>query len=302
MTTSRDQSSAREGLADDSGASFGFHVVALVDFLGQAHELMKWDYLPQNEEEANGFLPAVRNTYGRIMVWRKQFEKHFTTWLVPAGVPSWVVDPDPKDVETFQKYQQFSLGFMHFSDTIVVYSPLTNQHGYLKVDAVCSMIVTCGILMLAGLAQKTVFRCAIEMGMAGCFPETDLYGPALAKVHHLESRVADYPRIVVGPMLCQYLETHRQNGDQDAPARFNRWLADLSLRLLAQDTDGEWIVDYLGQEFQSLSRRRQEWGEVRRMASGFVTSELHRFRAEKNEKLTGKYARLSRYFESREEQ
>lgn len=282
-----------------AGFTFGHHVVALIDFLGQARDLAKWDYLPQSEDEQPEFISAVRDTYGRIMHWREQFEKMFASWLEPAGIPSWVTDPDPQDVEVFRKFQECPLGFVHFSDTIVVYSPITNPHGFLQAHNACAMIITCGVLLLSALAQKIVFRGAIEIGMAGRFPQTDLYGPVLAKAHYLESKVADYPRILVGLDLLSYLVALRDNPETDGPARANRGLAERCLRLLCQDEHGCWMVDFLSDEFATLGRSGEEWKTLCEMAFSFVVSERDRFIKQGDKKLAPRYERMATYFGAR---
>ena len=56
---------------------FGLHVVALMDILGQSSELAKWDYLPPTSSPSASWIQAVRNTVGRVMIWRNEFEKRF---------------------------------------------------------------------------------------------------------------------------------------------------------------------------------------------------------------------------------
>jgi len=160
------------------------------------------------------------------------------------------------------------------------------------------MVVNCGMQMETALALKTPFRGAIEIGVAARFPQADLYGPALAKVHDLESKVAQYPRIIVGPTLIDYLNAQVRKPENDLPSRVNRGLAKLCLSLLSEDADGLWIIDYLGQAFTDLGRQ-EGWQEIRKMAFSFVLGEFERFRREDPDKLGKRYERLVAYYCSR---
>lgn len=69
------------------GVKFSHHIVAVIDFLGQAAELAKWDALPNTPREVASFQTAVQRSFGRIMLWRGQFEKNFNLWLSDYQLP-----------------------------------------------------------------------------------------------------------------------------------------------------------------------------------------------------------------------
>jgi len=273
------------------------HVVAIIDFLGQSIELAKWESVPKSPHDQEQFEEAIRNSFGRIHAWRMEFERIFTLWLRNQQPPKEVVAELPNRGETLLKFQDSSLGFMRFSDTIVVYTPLENQHGYFNAGGTCGFLVVCGTLMLSALFQKTVFRGAIDIGMAGRFPDADLYGPVLANAHQLESKVAQYPRIVVGQEVLKYLQFHVDNPENDGPARANHVTAARCLRMLSQDSDGSWIIDYLNDD-AFASPRSDESGrrKLKDGAAKFVNDELERFKSEGNDTLVERYECLVAYF------
>lgn len=281
------------------GLIFGHHVVALVDFLGQASELSQWDFLPTDEREMTQFIEALRKTFGRIWAWRGEFEKVFNAWL--CTYESVLLEPRsaPDGGTTFRKFKETTLDLMHFSDSIVAYSPLENRHGFHNLGGVCGLLVTTGSLLPAALAQQSVFRGAVEIGMAGRFPQADLYGPALAKAHYLESKVAEYPRIVVGPILLKYLYALEHNPEDSGPARANRKAASFCLSVLTQDSDGTHIVDYLGDGFATRATNRPGLKMLHDRAFEFVSSQLDHFTRQKDTKLIERYERLLGYFRSR---
>jgi len=286
-------------------ATFGLHVVALIDFLGQASELAKWDFVPDTPQKMAEWIPAVRRSMGRVTTWREQSEERARQFQAERDrFAEQYSKGQPADLRRlFDEYRKAPLYTSHFSDTLIFCSPLVNEHGYWQVTNVAGMIVTCGTLMLAALATRTVFRGAIEVGMLSRFPTGDPYGPALAKAHHCEAKVAGYPRIIVGPDLVSYLDATVKNPDTGGPARANRAIAELCRRCMTQDTDGCWIVDYLNDQFAADAETRALARDVQHQALAFVQAERDRFAKagddERAKQLANRYERLLAYFRSR---
>lgn len=299
MATSKEQPTTPRGNGE---VTIGWYVVALVDFLGQSSELAKWDFVP-DDTGTEAWVPAVRKTYGRVLRWRKEFNQRYAAYVqnllqfddrYASSVP---VELRRQFVESGKT----TIHKRHFSDTLMVYSPLQNKLGYWQISNVLGMIAACGAFMLGGLCSGTPFRGAIEAGVLTHFPADpdgcpgDPYGPALAKAHYLESKIADYPRIVVGPGVLRYLDWLEGRPGHDALTETNRDAAKLCRGYIAKDADGRWIVDYLNQAFATAGGR----GNLRSLqeqAFAFVQSELGRFRQEEDEKLTKRYERLEAYF------
>lgn len=299
-TTNDDRPTAAK--TNDSGATeFGRHVVALIDFLGQSSELAKWDYEPDTPQLMEKWIPAVRSSMGRVLWWREKFETIFRQSKADSDkyMEQSSVDKPAELRRQLDEYRKTSLKTAHFADSLIFCSPLQNEHGYRQVGNVADMIGTLGIMMLCALSIKTVFRGAIEVGMLSFFPTGDPYGPALSKAHQLEAKVADYPRILVGPQLFSYLNDNLENTDAGMVAKANQSIAKMCKECIVQDTDGYWIVDYLNDEFASDSMDRSAVRHVRSQALAFVQAEYDRFGQEGNDKLAKRYERLLAYFRSR---
>lgn len=295
-TTSEEPSWEQAGTSEM--AMFGPHVVALIDFLGQSGQLAKWDFVPSNVGEVGEWVKAVRESMGRVLTWREEFDKRFGQYqkLLDTYEQDFSAPAPPEKLKQFHEFRQTTLHHQHFSDTLIFYSPLQNEHGYWQVSNVVGFLVVCGTLFLGSLTTRTPLRGAIEVGMLSRFPTGDPYGPGLAKAHHLESKVADYPRIVVGPTLLSYLNAIERDPDQDPPARANRAVAMQCRQHLAQDTDGCWIVDYLNDTFATAGGNPTGWRKLQADAFAFVQAELARFKNERNDKLGQRYGRLLAYF------
>lgn len=289
----------------DGMTVFGPHVVTLIDFLGQASELAKWDFVPETPEQEAEWTAAVRRSMGRVLTWRKKFEGIFSQSEADSAryVKQAAAGQPAERRRELDEYRQTSLNTAHFSDTLIFCSPLQNEQGYWQVSRVADMIITCGVLMLTALANKTVFRGAIEVGMLGRFPTGDPYGPALGKAHFLEAKLAEYPRIIIGPGLISYLHAILKNPDTGWTAQANRGVAELCQKLISKDADGLLIADYLSDEYAPDAQTRALALDVQRQALAFVQTEHERFvKAGDDElakRLAKRYDRLLAYFQTR---
>lgn len=286
----------------EDGINFRHHVVAVIDFLGQSSELAKLDFLPQSPEQMEPFVEAARRTFGRVMTWRNRFEKWLRIWNDSRDLTPEFAAQLPDGGKTFREFARTDVAFAHFSDSLIAYSPLENTNGVHNMGCVGGFLHTAGMMMLTALAEKTVLRGGIDIGVAGNFPQAELYGPALAKAHHLESKVAKYPRLIVGQSLVDYLQAHSGNLEDTPQSRANRSVAAWARSLLSTDNDEHIIVDYLGSGFTEIGPNPQDLTELRRRAFAFATAEFKRFQCEGDEKLTERYERLVSYFDSRNAQ
>jgi hypothetical protein len=165
------------------------------------------------------------------------------------------------------------------------------------INALLSVL---GIQMLSFLAQGRPFRCGVEVGFGLEVEDGKLIGPPVQNAYELESKHAQYPRIVVGDRLAEYLQNMEKVGMQNGTALQNqasKSLARISNSWLGTDIDGETILNYLGSDF--LSRLPSEKTDtIISAALEFVDQEQARHRAQKNSRLAIRYACLETYFAS----
>ncbi len=182
------------------------------------------------------------------------------------------------------KYQCWSDGFVYFAE--VDDDP---QSTHLKNAFL--LLASVGTLCLLGLANGRPLRGGIDIAWAVEARENEIYGCAVAKAYELENDMANYPRIVVGGKVLEYFRHHANSVNKD-----NRKHAEIAAGLIAKDTDGQLIVDYLGDTY------RAHYGgpvfeEARLKAVQFATESLARWEREENGKLVAKYDKLVRYFD-----
>lgn len=154
-----------------------------------------------------------------------------------------------------------------------------------------------GYFCLLSLAQRHPVRGAIDIAWGVELPHGGLCGPVVANAYELESEVAQYPRIVVGQRVVDFLEAQLANTNDDPFTRVNRTKARLCRNMLLKDDDGHWIVHYLGAAFQySVTHTNHRF--IYDKARAFAVNQLEEHRKSKNKKLTFRYKQLLNYFDT----
>lgn len=281
--------------------SYGPHVLALIDFLGQSSRLTDWDYPPDNDEQKLANRNAIEETVGFILRARERFDYVFRQVCDRARPTQQSLKKKyAKAAHVQERFETTRLETSHFSDTLVFYAKLINNHSVLQVEQLCGMIFGAGALLLEFMALGKPFRGAIEIGNLANFPTGEPYGPCLATAHHLESKVASYPRVVVGPEAVKYLRSWIEEPDPDPPGPQYAEIAKSFFRAVSQDQDGHYFVDYLGERFNELSPDLENRMQIQRQAMKFIGRELDRFKRADNTCLIQRYEVLRKYFSARE--
>ena len=186
-----------------------------------------------------------------------------------------------------------------WSDGLVFYVSLMMGDVKCPMNGIFGLFALAGSLCFLGLAKRRPLRGAIDVAWGVELHENELYGAIVAKAYELENKVAQYPRIVVGQRTVTYLEVNSRLTDQDHFSQYNKALASLCLQLLAKDTDGHYILHYLGEGF----RRDVSQGQhsiLYQKALEFVQEEFTQHQENKNSKLAFRYANLLSYFAAHE--
>lgn len=165
------------------------------------------------------------------------------------------------------------------------------------VNSVQEIFKTAGYFCLLGLARHRPVRGAIEIAWGVEIRPGELYGPAVSRAYELESEVAQYPRIVVGPVAITFLEAHRMSAGDDPIGRVGRLWAQQCLDMLVQDDDGNWIIHYLGEIFQTTVTLNYH-GFLYGKAREFIVQQLEEHRKLRNSKLAFRYSQLLAYFDA----
>ena len=147
----------------DGTTFFGYHVVCLIDVLGQKQKLAHWANLPDAGQITPGFVQALKQTVGTVLRFREQFIKFFDQ-LRQCTIPEKVGSLPKEQQEKFFRHKECKVEVERLSDTFVFYSLIPNSYGDASVTPVYRILATCAMAMLWSLAAKTPVRGAITIG------------------------------------------------------------------------------------------------------------------------------------------
>jgi hypothetical protein len=278
---------------------FGNFLVAFIDILDQRASLRLLKDLPENEIQRDEFIQQIKNTFGAVDGVRKWFSSFYEAFVdSKASLDGF----SEEQREIYHKLKATDVKFQYFGDTIIMYVSLNRELESKAVNGLYATLLASGTTMLCSLAARHPLRGAIDVGIGGQMYKGEIYGSCLINAFDLESKVAQYPRIVVGENAVSYLmylmnkKTEERN---DLISRYEKGLANTCLNLLCKDVDGHSIVDYLGTEFRSLMKRAKIEDDLVRKAFEFVREQTTKWQQEQNTKLAFRYNVLRQYFAGR---
>jgi len=266
----------------------GYHLVAFLDVLGQ-RDKFRGLKMPTNAQEEDEVKEVLRQTAGFVAELRTVFQTQFEVFEAGA-----------LNMRRHTK-QPLRPSFTGFSDSFVTSVPL-REEGYelMPVVTVFSALSAACIVMLTALASKHPLRGGIDVGLATEIGPGEIYGTALERAYLLECKVAKYPRLVIGDELWRYLNgTLAHFEGQTTPvSKAITAVVKKTLLMIATDTDGQRILDYLGPVAVENARPEHRHLMVQ-PAYNFVLAEQKRVFAKGDPELIGRYVLLRSYFESR---
>lgn len=277
-----------------------YHLVAIVDLLGQSNALMEIRELPRTNEERNAMMVAIRNSAGRVNAVRNSF----STFLAGLSAPTpAILDSIPEEHRSeFLRFRRTEIRQRWFSDTLVMSVCLIEEPGAAPVNAANGVWAT--LFGLAGISLIAMtggipLRGGVDVGIGLDIFENEVYGPVLVNAHHLECKIAEYPRIAVSANLPSYLD-YLEGMAAHADAKAGQLAAGTAARcrqlLCKAPDDGQLMLDVLAPELLKSSPQLREWYP---QAHEWVRSQVRRYEAEQNATLRARYSRLLRYFDER---
>ncbi len=246
-------------------------------------------HLPPDKTEA---VALVKRSVGRIVGVQKLFQKFFDEYSSENGIYSQLPAPLRKELPDMAPGE---LKWQGFSDGFVVYIPLGEGLVRSPVNSIFGMLMAAGMHCIVGLAAKGPVRIGIDAAWGVEYRPGELYGAALAYSYDLESRIAQWPRAVVGEGLVGYLQHYVNAAGLDLSSQFRKSMAQLCLDLIQPDLDRQQIVHYLGPAFRDASRGTFD-RDIVASANKFIESQLSSWRQAGNKKLEHRYHQLANYF------
>ena len=291
------------------------YIVGFLDVLGQKEAFISdGKYLGDIEDDSElnieelteKLAKAHAKTVRTIEILRDGFKSYYDSYTSESDIK--VSIPDEK-VELFKEMRKTEINQQVFSDCIVSYCKLKPKGEYYSqvVNSVYEILSAFGAMFLLSLAREKPFRAGIDLGLATPFLDEGIYGPAFFKAYELESKIAQYPRIVIGEDIINFLmNLLHKNPQLDDQIEYDLlWCQGISrkcLDMIVKDVDGVWILDYCGDDFlKGISEHSPDSSleDVINKAYKFVHSEWKNYKDSGDRKLAHRYFLLRTYLISR---
>ncbi len=275
------------------------YCACFLDILGQRHALRDQGVLPMitTEEQRLQFIQEVlTKTIRPITRLQEQASQLMDGLLKPIDSPTRQTLPLELR-EEWDKMQGHELRLQYWSDGLVAFTCLGNKEAPIQINGAFALLGMAGSLCFMNLGSqlRNPLRGGIEIAWGTELRPGELYGPAIARSYELESEVAQYPRIVVGEKMIEFLKTIAALELKDNFSRYSATLAQVCLKMLVRDVDGQWMIHYLGEAFQEAISR-QNHIDMYNDALKFISEEYVRFRTDGDSKLALRYFQLRSYF------
>jgi hypothetical protein len=131
----------------DEVTFFGYHVVCLIDVLGQKQKLDKWKMPPESGKLTPEFITALKDTAGAVLGYREHFRTFFTQF---ASVPIHEkFKALPRELmEKYRRAKDCRVVVERHSDTLVFSASIASIEGDALVGAVYPVLGACCMAML----------------------------------------------------------------------------------------------------------------------------------------------------------
>jgi hypothetical protein len=275
--------------------NFAHYCVSFIDILGQRLEYKDERLLPEfkSTDEKEKFQIKVRNTIGKIDFLQRSTDIFLDKVL---NYRSSVIEKvPPNQIDIYNKIKEVHLSRQRWSDGLVSFISLEEGDVKCPIQGVYIQLITACYQCFFGLANKIPLRGSVDIAWGAELHKGELYGAAVAKAYELENCVAQYPRIVVGQTVINYLNDNINKPVSNIYNEVDKTFAKISLGLLAQDFDGYYVAHYLGGTFQRMVSSNLH-SDFYQTSLSFIQEQCKKWKDERNTKLSSRYNHLLLYF------
>ena len=277
----------------------GFYFVAFVDLLGQREKLSQFAGVPRSNTDKDAFFRAMSETGGVV----RNVRNSVAEWLASNKHVSEdaLASLPPERREEFTSVRTLEAFQTGFSDSFTVAFPLQVDgvderlsRARAVVDA-WNALLGLSALSLLSLAQGIPWRAGVDVGIGMEVFPNEVYGPALLNAYTLESRMAEYPRILVGRGLVDYLNFMEHLAPAEPLDAYAARMATRSKEFISTSDDGWPMLHMLS---PAVLKASANLVAAKRTAHQWVREQCGQFWSQNDEKLFRRYTRLLRYFDA----
>lgn len=271
------------------------YCVSFIDLLGQRLEYKNEGLLPKYEstEEKEKFKIKVQNTIGKIDFLQLSADIFLNGVLNYKSPEREMLSPDRKAI--YDKIKEVRLNRQRWSDGLVYFISLEEGKVQCPIQGVYIQLITNCYLCFFGLANRIPLRGSMDIAWAAELHKGELYGAAVAKAYELETCVAQYPRIVVGQRVIDYIIINMNKPASNIYDEVDKKFAKICFDMLAQDFDGYYVAHYLGGVFQQMVTSNLH-NDLYQASLNFIREQCKKWKDERNIKLSSRYSHLLSYF------
>jgi hypothetical protein len=277
--------------------NFCNHIVCRIDILGQGDKLRELAEVPITGEQSGVFHEKILQTYGVVGKLFKNFKDWFDGYEKFDENDRRYIGLSTELKTLLRNFKSGKLHIIPVSDSIIMYIPIINIGQVHDVRSIAGLMAANAMMMIISFSRGIAIRGGIEIGLAGEFPDIGLYGPVLQDVYVLENKLAQYPRIVIGNKMVDYLKWLAYNNGTERIENVYRQFGKDCLSYLFEDFDGRPTLDFLGtamlNEYTGLTKIPSS---LIQDGFNFVSKECDRFKREQNYKLASRYTMLMNYY------
>jgi hypothetical protein len=270
------------------------YLVAIIDVLGQSNAVLEGDTYPPTIEELEKTRSNLRETSEYIKSLRETLRNHYKKYRKNRGVFSGLSDSQKK-IE--QKMRTYIAEQRSVSDAIIINVPLKNNtENSVPINNILSTFQGICIVYNKALAEQKPIRGGRDVGLGTKIGHMEVYGSALVKAYQLESERADYPRILVGEALWQYIN-YVEN--QKVDTQFSRRAKELATecKTYVKRFHNQLFLDVIGEAVKT-SDLNIDSSLVSRGYSYIVSYQRDSI-MKNDQEIASRYKKLKEYYDSR---
>lgn len=265
------------------------YVCAFGDLLGMRCNLLKLDKAFESGDREI-ITQVLRDSVFEIDALRKTFSKF-------EADASKLLAESPKTARAEEMLiPNVDVGW--FSDSITANVEVGQKPLPAVMASIFCLFMSLSSTFLFAISQKVFLRMGIAYGPCIRLAGGEICGAGSVRAYALETDVAVYPRIVVEDRVVEYLKSVNRNAEESFESNVAGHVAGTSLSLISRDSDGQWILDPLGQGFHHLVPNMKD-SNYAKAAAFNAREQEQKWRTLGNEKIHHKFQWLVQYFRKR---
>jgi hypothetical protein len=258
------------------------YVCSLIDILGQKEKLaeIKGIDFKHNVDKVK---EVLKKTYGAVAHFRHNMNdsmKFMNLIKLDHGIKT--------------NFTSNPIEIKSFSDLISSYVSLRDDKNKLQFEGIFFLLFSNCEVFLKMLAKGIPLRGGIDIGIGLKIEKDELYGTALSNPYILESKVAKSIRVVIGQELYEHIDNcAKSKVESNESLDYNIEYAKLCKKIIIQDSDGEYILDYLSSEIHGM----ENFEEISKKAKDFLEKTQNELQIKHEFEVAKKYREAIKYFE-----